>query len=84
MKLMTGTVRRWDSGAIAAIARVVPSVIPGDGYPREDANRGEEAYLLNFLYDAGDTPDAECLVIIDDDQAELQRIREMLEGVGDE
>lgn len=74
MKLLTGTVRRWDSGAVAALARDWPEAAT------DESRRGEERFLLNHLHDCGDQPDAECLVIIADDPAEPRRVREMLEG----
>lgn len=71
MKLLTGTVRRWDSGAVAALARDWPAA-------EDDENRrGEERWMLQHIYDIGDQPDTGCLVIIAD-PAELRRIREML------
>lgn len=70
-KLLTGTVRRWRNGEIAISARN-----RGD----DDEPSGEERYLLEHVYDSGDQPDAECLVIIADDPDELRRVREMLEG----
>lgn len=71
--LLTGTVRRWDSGAVAALARDWPEAAT------DESRRGEERFLLNHLYNLGDQPDAECLVIVAD-PAELRRVREMLEG----
>lgn len=75
MRLLTGTVRRWNNGDVSVVARHRPGVQRGIA-------RLPEVEILDHHYQTGDQPDAECLVIIADDPAELRRVREVLTGGG--
>jgi len=58
MRKIKGTVRRWNSGSIAVIGRVLW------GDHTDEDNRAEEIHALRRLYDLGDVPDTECTILI--------------------